>query len=275
MTRLLLLRQTIARLDRAGADSPRSTAQWLLAEALGIPPLSLYLERDEPVSSRCLRNVESWTERCAAGEPLAYVLGYTEFAGQRLRVTPSTLIPRPETELLLETAAELLITLPPGPVLDVGTGSGALAITMARRAPDRRFYASDIDASALAVAAANAQGQPNLIFYRADLLQPAPEAIFSLIVANLPYLPTDALARLPRNVQYEPRTALDGGADGLCLIRSLIDQAAGRARAIALEVGDGQADSVRELLEEAGFFRSRSIKDLSGMARIVTGAVHG
>lgn len=275
MTRLRLLRQTIDRLTGAAADSPRSTAQWLLAEALGIPPLSIYLERDEPVSSGCLRRVESWTDRCARGEPLAYVLGYAEFAGERLRVTPSTLIPRPETELLLEAAAGILETLPPGPVLDVGTGSGALAVALAARAPERRIYASDIDPSALAVASANAQGRPNLVLYRADLLQPAPEAAFSLIVANLPYLPTGSLSRLPRNVRHEPRTALDGGADGLLLIRSLIAQAAGRTRALALEVGDGQADTVRELLEDAGFFRSRSLQDLSGMARIVTGEMHG
>ncbi len=275
MTRIGLLRRTIDRLTRAAAESPRSTAQWLLAEALDIPPLSLYLEPDRTISPDCLHLVEAWTARCVEGEPLAYVLGSVEFAGQRFRVTPSTLIPRPETEFLLEAAAELLQALPPGPVLDVGTGSGALAISLARRATDRRVYASDIDPSALAVAEENARGRSNLTFYRADLLTPAPEAAFALIVANLPYIPTSELAELPRNVRYEPRKALDGGPDGLRLIRSLIAQATGRSRALALEVGDGQAEKVGQLFEHAGFFPSRSLKDLTGMTRIVLGESRG
>ncbi|QSR84532.1 peptide chain release factor N(5)-glutamine methyltransferase [Methylacidimicrobium sp. B4] len=275
MTRIGLLRRTIDRLTRAAAESPRSTAQWLLAEALGIPPLSLYLEPERTISPDCLHRVEAWTARCVEGEPLAYVLGSVEFAGQRFCVTPSTLIPRPETELLLEAATELLETLPPGPVLDVGTGSGALAISLACRATDRRVYASDLDPSALAVAEENARGRAKIIFYQADLLHPAPEAAFALIVANLPYIPTSELARLPRNVRYEPRKALDGGPDGLRLIRSLIAQAAGRSRALALEVGDGQAEKVGPLLDHAGFFRSRSLKDLTGMTRIVVGESRG
>ncbi|MDD4933303.1 MAG: peptide chain release factor N(5)-glutamine methyltransferase [Methylacidiphilaceae bacterium] len=275
MTRLGLLRQTIDRLTRAAAESPRSTAQWLLAEALQVPPLSLYTEPDEPLPPDCLRRVETWTARCAEGEPLAYVLGSVEFAGQRFRVTPATLIPRPETELLWEVATRLVEILPPGPILDVGTGCGALAVSLARRAPGRHVYGSDIDPSALAVAETNAQGLANLSLYRADLLRPMPEAAFALIVANLPYIPTSALAQLPKNVQHEPRKALDGGPDGLLLIRSLITQAAGRCRALALEVGDHQADPVRELLEEAGFPRSRSLQDLSGMDRIVVGESDG
>lgn len=275
MTRIGLLRQTIDRLSRSADESPRSTAQWLLAEALGVPPLLLYMERDLPVPPDCLHRVESWTERCVKGEPLAYVVGSVEFAGQRFRVTPSTLIPRPETELLLEAASALLEILPPGPILDVGTGSGALAISLARRATGRRIYACDIDPSALALAEENARGCSDIAFYRADLLHPAPESAFAMIVANLPYIPTASVARLPRNVQYEPRKALDGGSDGLVLIRSLIAQAAGRSRALALEVGDGQAERVRELLEHAGFFPSRSVKDLSGMTRVVLGEAHG
>ncbi|VVM04430.1 Release factor glutamine methyltransferase [Methylacidimicrobium cyclopophantes] len=271
MTRLGLLRQTIDRLARASADSPRSTAQWLLSEALGIPPFSLYTERDEPIPPDSLRRIECWTERCAQGEPLAYVVGYADFAGRRFRVTPSTLIPRPETELLFEAAARLLGSLPPGAVLDVGTGCGALAVSLARRTPGRSIYASDIDPSALAVAQENAQGVTNITFYRANLLRPLLEEEFALIVANLPYIPTSRLAQLPQNVQREPRRALDGGPDGLDLIRTLISQAAGRCRAIALEVGDDQADRVRELLVQAGFFNAVSLKDLSGIDRIVIG----
>ncbi|MGD9895580.1 MAG: peptide chain release factor N(5)-glutamine methyltransferase [Candidatus Methylacidiphilaceae bacterium] len=275
MTRLGLLRQTIDRLSRSAAESPRSTAQWLLAEALGVSPLSLYVEQDQPIPHACRRRVEAWTTRCAQGEPPAYVLGSVDFAGQRFRVTPSTLIPRPETELLFEIAVRLLDRLPAGAILDVGTGSGVLAVSLARRLPGRRVYGSDVDPSALAVAGENGRGLPNLSFYQADLLKPAPEAELALIVANLPYIPTGALAQLPKNVQYEPRRALDGGPDGLHLIRSLIVQAAGRCRALALEVGDHQAKTVRELLEDAGFSRSRSLKDLSGMERIVIGETHG
>ncbi|WP_018291354.1 peptide chain release factor N(5)-glutamine methyltransferase [Verrucomicrobium sp. 3C] len=275
MTRISLLRRTIDRLTRSAAESPRSTAQWLLAAALGIPPLSLYTEPDRVLPPDCLHRVETWTDRCAEGEPLAYVLGYVDFADQRFRVTPSTLIPRPETELLLEVATGLVEILPPGPILDVGTGCGTLAVSLARRAPGRAVYGSDIDPSALAVAEANTQGLPNLTLYRADLLKPIPEAAFALIIANLPYLPTSALPQLPKNVQREPRKALDGGPDGLLLIRSLITQAAGRCCALALEVGDHQADRVRELLEQAGFPRSRSLQDLSGMDRIVIGESDG
>jgi len=275
VTRLGLLRQTITRLTQADAESPRSTAQWILAEALGVPPLSLYAERDEPIPSACLRRVQTWTARCAEGEPLAYVLGYVDFAGQRFRVTPSTLIPRPETELLLEVATRLVETLPPGPVLDVGTGSGVLAISLARRASGRHIYGSDIDPCALAVAEANGRGLPNLSLYRADLLKPMPEAEFALIAANLPYIPTSALSQLPKNVQREPRKALDGGPDGLLFIRSLITQATGRCRALVLEVGDHQADPVRRLLEQAGFSWSGSLQDCSGMDRIVIGESHG
>lgn len=275
MTRIGLLRRTIDRLARASVESSGSTAQWLVAEALGIPPLSLYVEPELPVPPHCLHRVEAWTDRCAQGEPLAYVLESAEFAGRRFRVTPATLIPRPETELLFEAAADLLEILPPGPVLDVGTGSGVLAISLACRAADRRVYACDVDPSALAVAEENARGVPNLRFYQADLLEGAPEPAFALIVANLPYIPTGCLPRLPRTVQFEPRKALDGGPDGLQLIRSLIDQAAGRTRAIALEVGDGQAEKVVELLERAGLFASRSLKDLTGMARVVIGEARG
>jgi release factor glutamine methyltransferase len=268
VTTLEFIDATSGYFAKNGVDSPRLTAELLLAEGLKKKRLQLYLEFDKEVPPAVLDALRPLAKRRAQGEPLQYVQGFAEFAGARFTVTPDVLIPRPETELMLEAVAAQLRP-EGGPVADIGTGSGILAVSLARRFPSLPVHAVDTSEAALAVARKNGEGLPNLTFHHGDLATPLPAGPFQAIVANLPYIPTAVIGTLSREVQKEPHLALDGGADGLDVIRRLVAQVAGRTPLLALEIFEGHATVLGPLLQEAGWPEIATIKDLRGVARIL------
>ena len=218
--------------------------------------------------------------RRAAGEPLQHLLGFEEFHGLRLAVSPAVLIPRPETEGLVEWAIEVLEARADALVADVGTGSGAIACALAARLPGLRVLALDCSPAALAVAADNvrAHGLGDRVHLAAgDLLAPLSErgVRVDLVVANLPYLPSALIRSLPDEVAaWEPRLALDGGPDGMALLRRLVGGVAGvlgPGGSLLMEIGEEQAGSVASLMAAEGFGGIRSRRDLNGVERYIGG----
>ncbi|MBK8479969.1 MAG: peptide chain release factor N(5)-glutamine methyltransferase [Proteobacteria bacterium] len=265
--------------------SARLEAELLLAHGLGVDRLQLYLDFDKPLTAAELRIYRELVRRRLAREPVAYILGAREFWSRRFAVSPAVLVPRPETELLVEEAldwlrARLATTAQPC-VIDVGTGSGAIAVAVALELPAARVWAVDRARAAVTVARGNAlaHGAP-VRWCCADLLSVfAPRPTFDLVLANLPYIPSDELARLAPEVRdWEPRSALDGGGDGLDAIRALVCQLGSRLRAggqVLLEVGAGQAREVAGLLEASGCEQVSVRRDLGGIDRIVGGSWSG
>ncbi len=277
-TPLSVLEWTTERFSRAGLDSPRLDAQVLLAHALGCDRVSLYMRFDEPLMERELAAFRALVQGRLAGQPVAYLVGRREFWSQTFRVDARVLIPRPDTETLVQVALDALRAAPSAEILEVGTGSGAIAISLARELASARLVAIDASPGALEVAADNARelGVIDRIDLRAgDLLAPlAAGETFDAVVANLPYIPTGDLAGLSREVRAEPRAALDGGTDGLDLIRRLVAGVRARLRPgglIALEHGGQQATAVRDLLRDAGCEAVASHRDLAGLDRVTTG----
>lgn len=340
--------------------SPRLDAELMLAHCLGKPRVALYTHYDQPLEPSELERFRGLIRRRVAGEPVAYLIGQKEFYGLPLRVSAAVLIPRPETEHLVEEALRVLAVLapparpeaapespdapgspaapgapgldaaadgapgleiqtqatpgleltvhydPPAPeaadegaegaaepaaarsepaaetaasgpvVVDVGTGSGAVALALKHGRRELRVLAIDRSPEALAVAADNAARLDlEVEFLEGDLLAPLPATVRpDVIVANLPYIPTAEIAGLMPEVRSEPHSALDGGRDGLELIRRLIRQAAERLQpggALLLEHGEGQAPAIEELLRAAGFVGCSRQADLAGIERVVTG----
>jgi release factor glutamine methyltransferase len=257
-----------AALARAGCDAPRLDAELLLAEVLGVERATLVTRSQRVLDPDAARRFEALVARRAAREPIAYILGRRAFRHIELQVDARVLIPRPETEHLVEAALEL----PHGTrVIDVGTGSGAVALALKHERPDLRTTATEASAGALEVAAANARRLGiDVRLRRSDLLADA-GGPFDALVANLPYVVDSELDRLaPEISRYEPRAALAGGADGLAVLRRLIDQAQA-IPFVALEVGAGQAGAVAALLQDAGFRRVEARRDLAGIERVVVG----
>jgi release factor glutamine methyltransferase len=269
MTVLELLENTTRYFAKHEVASPRLTIELMLAEILQKTRMQLYLEFDQPVSDPVMDRLRPLVKRRADGEPLEYLLGGTTFAGHRVTVTPDVLIPRPETEILLEEAIKLME--PEGlPVLDVGTGSGILALALAKKFPQLEIVATDVSPPALAVARRNADGMGKIRFLESDLMESTSlPPCFQMIVANLPYIPSGQIDGLMREVRHEPRLALDGGADGLDLIRRLITQSAGRTRWLALELGDGQAKEAKTLCLTAGYALIKILPDFTERERIL------
>jgi len=279
-----LRRQAREVLKAAGiADSVRE-ADWLLAPALGLSLPKLLFEGDRAVAP--LQAEQAWTliRRRAAREPLQYLLATQEFCGLELAVTPDVLVPRPETELLVEAALQAVLDIGRPRVLDVGTGSGCIAVSLARSRSDATVYALDISAPALAVAQANAirHGVCDRIkFVQAELLTAfsvSPDGVFDVIVSNPPYIPTRALDSLqPEVAWYEPRVALAAGTDGLDYHRRLLNGAPELLKEgghLILELGDGQADQVVRLAQQTGAFLSLECrKDAAGIDRVLVARV--
>jgi len=260
-------------LRAAGVDSPRLDAELLLAAATGRDRAALAAAPEAPVSASAGRSFGASVRRRVAREPLAYILGRRGFRRIELEVDSRCLIPRPETELLVELAVEL----EPRTVLDVGTGSGAIALAVADELPGCTVVGTDISRAALAVAELNAErlGLGERVSFELGTI-PAHDR-FDLVLANLPYVRSDEWGSLePEITRFEPRSALLAGEDGLLAIRSLLAAlsdpgAAGlRCDAIALEVGAGQAQAVAALLEGAGFAAEPRV-DLAGIDRCVVG----
>jgi release factor glutamine methyltransferase len=266
---------------RRGNKSARLDAELLLGEALGFDRIKLIVEAERPLAEAELGRYRELIKRRRNGEPIAYILGRREFFALPLRVDRRVLIPRPDTEVLVETAlsgtrARHLY----GRMLDLCTGSGCVAIAFAKERPTWRVTAVDLSPDAAALARENtlrAGVVHNLGVLEGDLFAPLPEAAeFELITANPPYIPSGDIAGLEADVRdFEPHLALDGGADGLSIIRRLLEQAPrylAPGGLIALEVGFDQAPAVAALFEAAGFVDVARSKDLAGVERVVSGS---
>ena len=262
-----LLRETIGRLEASGSPTARLDAEILLAHALGVARTELFAN---PMREADGRRAEPLIARREDREPVAYIVGTKGFRRLDLAVTPAVLIPRPETEHLVEAA----LGLPGGArVCDVGTGSGAVALALKQERPDLRVLATDSSAEALSVARANARyHELDVEFLHGDLLG-AVEGPLDAVVSNPPYVSECERSSLPPDVvDHEPSEALFAGEDGLDVIRRLVPDAVARgARFLALEVGEGQATIVRQLLRNAGFEQVEVVHDLAGIARVVVG----
>ena len=255
----------IGLLDRAGSETPRLDAELLLADALGVGRAGLVLDADSPLDGVAAERFAALVARRARREPVAYILGRKEFRQITLTVDPRVLIPRPETELLVEVGTTLG---PAARVVDVGTGSGAVALALKDERPDLSITATDVSEDALAVARANAVRLGlDVSFEPADLLEGV-EGPFDAALANLPYVETGA-ELAPEIARYEPASALYAGADGLDVIRRLVTMLDG-IPLVALEVGEHQAASARTLLlQRAGFRSIEVLRDLAGHERVV------
>ena len=250
-------------LAAAGCDTPRLDAELLVAEALGVAREQLVLEGDRPVDPEV---VEGLIARRVAREPIAYILGRKPFRRITLAVDRRVLIPRPETELLVEVGLELQNS---ARVVDVGTGSGAVALALKAERPDLEVWGVDLSADALEVARSNAASLGlDVAFVCDDLLEGVPEGV-DAVLANLPYVAVGSELQ-PEIERYEPPGALLAGADGLTVIRRLVAQAAG-VPLLALEVAFDQADVVAELLQGAGFASIDRLRDLGGHERVLIG----
>jgi release factor glutamine methyltransferase len=275
-TVLDVIRWTAARFGERGLATPRLDAELIVAHVLALPRIQLYVQSDRPLSAAELGDIRGLIKRRQAGESVAYLVGKKEFWGLELAVDARVLVPRPDTETLIEEARARLEGLEAPRIADVGTGSGALAVTLAKLRPDAVVFASDVSVGALEVARGNAERLGVAVtFLEGDLAAPLlPHAPFRLIVANLPYIPSGALAALPPEVRAEPALALDGGADGLDLVRRLIGAAPALLAvggALALEIGAGQAAATSALLTAAGFVEISVRPDLAGVERVVAG----
>jgi release factor glutamine methyltransferase len=314
-TVLDVVRWTTARFSERGLATPRLDAELLVAHVLSLPRVQLYVQFERALSPDELATLRALIKRRQAGESVAYLTGRKEFWKLEFAVDARVLVPRPDTETLIEEAIARLgapaegepapegaaavegepapegaaategaaavegaaaADAPAARIADIGTGAGALAITLAKLRPGAAVFASDASPPALEVARANAERLAAAVtFVEGDLGAPlAAHAPFSLIVANLPYIPTGELASLPADVRSEPASALDGGADGLDLVRRLIAEAPGllaAGGALALEIGAGQAEATRALLGGAGFDDIQTRRDLAGIERVVSG----
>jgi release factor glutamine methyltransferase len=286
-----LLHSGIERLRLAGSDSPRLDAELLLGHVLGVERTSLIAHSDAPVGAEAAARYEASLQRRIAGEPVAYIRGFKEFHGLALASDSRALIPRPETELLVDLVLGWLVDrlvaaprpagTPPLRVIDVGTGAGTIAIALAAELRRRRIehdvsiIATDASPDALQLARENAVGHgvaDRIEFLLGDLV-PWDATLFEVVVANLPYIPTEAIDGLPVAASFEPRDALDGGPDGLDLVRRLVDQLGRvlRPEGIAfLEIGADQGQAVlAEIAQRLPAAAADVLPDLAGFDRVV------
>jgi len=279
-------------LEKSGVVDPLVDAELLVLHAAGIDRLRAYM--DNPEADRLLLSrINRLVKRRAAGEPLQYIIGHVDFLGLEIRVGKGVLIPRPETEMLLEEAIKTVkrkalrvksseknhspFTIHYShSFLDLCTGSGCIALALAREFPDAKVYASDVSAKAIKYAGDNAErnGIRNVTFLKGSLFTPVEGHMsFDLITANPPYIMTSDIEGLQREVrEWEPLRALDGGEDGLDFYRKILSKAAGYLKEegwIFFELGFGQSEAVAEIAAHAGFKNIELIKDFAGIDRVL------
>lgn len=263
------LRAAVDAMKAAGVEAPRLDAELLLAAAIGSDRTYLASSPEAEISPAATRRFAEMVRRRLRREPVAYILGRRGFRHLELAVDPRVLIPRPETESLVELALESA----PGTVLDVGTGSGAVALAIAAELPAAKVTATDTSPGALAVAADNAQRLGLAARVRlCEGTSPGDGEEFDLVVANLPYVSEGDWGKLqPEVTEWEPREALLAGPDGLDAFRAVVPLLATSTDALALEIGEGQGVAVAEILRLAGFATVESRPDLAGIERLVVG----
>jgi release factor glutamine methyltransferase len=278
-TLLNLLRWATGHFKNHDVPEPRASAELLLGHVLGLDRLSLRLNPQRSIETSELAAFMKCVERRLLGEPVQYITGTQEFWSLPLSVTPAVLIPRPETELLVEAVLDIARKAGAGKVriADVGTGSGAIAVALARELPEAVIVAGDLSRAALQVARRNArrhQVAERVHFVCADLFAPFSESAFDIVVTNPPYVKGSDILLLPREIRdYEPRAALDGGVDGLASIRAIIHGVPDFLRpagVLVLEMGAGQARDVTALVSETKRYRAhRVLKDYGGIDRVL------
>lgn len=257
-------------LAAAGIDTPRLDAEILLSELAGIDRAALIADRDQVLGSSAARAFSEAVRRRLRREPVAYILGTKGFRHIDLQVDRRVLIPRPETEMLVELALEVA----PARVLEIGTGSGAIALAVADELPGAEVTATDVSDGAIEVAVGNARrlGLGDRVRFELGSL-PAGPAEFDLVLANLPYVP-DSEGLPPEVGQWEPEGALFGGPDGTDVIREVLSAMGGSgidAPVVGLEIGRGQGERVAKIVGETGWDRTEVRLDLAGIDRVVVG----
>ncbi len=261
-------------------EKPRLDAEVLLAHALGATRTQLVIDAKRPLEPGELARFRELVKRRRVREPVAYLLGVREFYGRPFRVDKRVLIPRPDTETLVDVAlARTQSRSLSMRALDLCTGSGCVAITLARQRPTACVHATDLSDDALAVARENALrlGAYTVAFWRGDLFAALPPSCgpFDVIAANPPYIATSDVETLETDIKaFEPRLALDGGADGLSVVRRIVDEAPARLAAggaLAVEIDGGEAAAVAQLLEARGFANVTITRDYGRIERVVDG----
>lgn len=274
-------------LRHAGIDSPMKDAELIVAHCLGVNRINLY--RDNPdIGGEALSLIESCLRRRADREPLQYILGYVEFFSLRINIGPGVLIPRAETELLVEEAIKEIATLRLQntriSILDLCTGSGCIALALAKVFADAEVYGTDLSETAIHYAKDNARhnGIGNAIFLHGSLFEPfasahesdSPALAFDLIISNPPYVKTDDIVMLQPEIRnYEPIHALNGGADGLSFYRKIIPEAKKYLKKngfLMFEIGSGQADAVKDIAMAEGYMHISLRKDFADIDRVIT-----
>ena len=277
--RLAVLDAATERLEAAEREAPRRTAAWLLMEVLGCDRGQLYAHPDRPVAPEARRRFEAMVERCVAGEPLQHVLGYASFRGLRIAVSPAVMVPRPETEEVVEDALATIGNVERPRVLDVGTGSGCIGLSVKHERPDARVQAWDVSADALDVAQDNADRLGlDVHLARVDLFgDNVAEALLEpvdLLVSNPPYIPDQEAETLPPVVRdYDPDVALFSGDDPLRFYRALASRAPNLCAfggALVVETHADYAHEAASVLENEGLTGVSVQEDLSGRPRILS-----
>ena len=266
--------------ERKGVDAPRRSAEWLLSAATGLSRVEVYAHHDRPLSEKERAVLRDSVERRAAGEPLQHVTGEMPFRHLILKVCPGVFIPRPETEVLVD---EALAALAPEPaeaiVVDLCTGSGAVALSIAHERAASRVWATELVPATAEIARANAERcgvAERVCVLEGDLFAPLPDELrgrVDLVVANPPYIPTGDLAALPAEVgEYEPHVALDGGADGLDVARRIAAGAHAWLRPggmLALELDESRVAAAVDEASAWGYVDARAVRDLTGRERVL------
>ena len=272
-----ILKWTEEYFAKAGLDTPRLDAEVLLCYVLQKERIHLYVHFDQPLSKDELAQFKGYIKERVLHKPVAYIVGHKDFMGLEFKVTEDTLIPRPDTEILVEAVISRLKTGgEPGVIADIGTGTGAICLSLLNYLTSLRAVTVDISEKALAVAKENAQRlglSDRIEFFHGDLLEPIKDRQFTAIISNPPYIPEGDIDTLAADVKdYEPVSALAAGPDGLDCYRRLV-AAAGALLVdggfLAMEIGINQREPLEHLAKESGWGRVEVVKDLAGIDRVV------